>query len=103
MNKTIIQNSEEPRPFLLNYFTIVELIIETKCLRIERKILNVRKYTAKGKCNAITSGINTPKEHRSSRPEVFCKKRVLRNFVKFTGKLLCQNLFFSEVTGLQLY
>ena len=23
---------------------------------------------------------------RSSRPEVFCKKGVLRNFVKFTGK-----------------
>ena len=31
---------------------------------------------------------------RSSRPEVFCKKGVLRNFVKFTGKHLCQGLFF---------
>ena len=30
---------------------------------------------------------------RSSRPKVFCKKRVLRNFVKFTGKHLCQRLF----------
>ena len=29
---------------------------------------------------------------RSSRPEVFCKKGVLRNFAKFTGKHLCQNL-----------
>ena len=27
---------------------------------------------------------------RSSRPDVFCKKRVLRNFAKFTGKHLCQ-------------
>ena len=26
---------------------------------------------------------------RSSRPEVFCKKDVLRNFAKFTGKHLC--------------
>ena len=26
---------------------------------------------------------------RSSRPEVFCKKGVLRNFIKFTGKHLC--------------
>ena len=26
---------------------------------------------------------------RSSRPEVFCKKAVLRNFAKFTGKYLC--------------
>ena len=30
---------------------------------------------------------------RSSRPEVFCKKGVLRNFA-FTGKHLCQSLFF---------
>ena len=28
---------------------------------------------------------------RSSRPEVFCKKGVLRNFTKFTGKHLCQS------------
>ena len=26
-------------------------------------------------------------------PEVFCKKGVLRNFVEFTGKHLCQSLF----------
>ena len=32
---------------------------------------------------------------RSSRPEVFCKKGVLRNFAKFTGKHLCQSLFFK--------
>ena len=31
---------------------------------------------------------------RSSRPEVFCKKGVLRNFAKSTGKHLCQSLFF---------
>ena len=28
------------------------------------------------------------------------KKGVLRNFTKFTGKHLCQSLFFSKVTGL---
>ena len=38
---------------------------------------------------------------RSSRPEVFCKKDVLRNFTKFTGKHLCQSLFFNEVAGLR--
>ena len=32
---------------------------------------------------------------RSSRPEVFCKTGVLRHFTKFTGKHLCQSLFFS--------
>ena len=35
---------------------------------------------------------------RSTRPEVFCKKGVLRNFAKFTGKHLCQSLFFSKNT-----
>ena len=30
---------------------------------------------------------------RSSRPGVFCKKGVLRNFAKFTAKHLCQSLF----------
>ena len=29
-------------------------------------------------------------------PEVFCKKVVLRNFAKFTGNQLCQNLFFNR-------
>ena len=28
---------------------------------------------------------------KSSRPEVFCEKGVLRNFAKFTGKHLCQS------------
>ena len=36
---------------------------------------------------------------RTSRPEVFCKKSVLRNFTKFTGKHLCQGLFFNKVAG----
>ena len=36
---------------------------------------------------------------RCSRPEVFCKKGVLRNFAKFTEKQLCQSLFFSKVAG----
>ena len=38
---------------------------------------------------------------RSSRPEVFCKKSVLRNFAKFTGKHLCQSLIFNKIAGLR--
>ena len=36
-----------------------------------------------------------------SRPEVFCKKCVLRSFAKFTVKHLCQSLFFNKVAGLR--
>ena len=40
---------------------------------------------------------------RSSRPEVFRKEGVIRNFTKFTEKHQCQSLLFNKVTGLQLY
>ena len=39
-------------------------------------------------------------DSRSSRPEVFCKRGVLRNFAKLTGKHLCQRLFFNKVVVL---
>ena len=32
---------------------------------------------------------------------ILCKKGVLRNFTKFTGKQLCQSLFFNKVAGLR--
>ena len=38
---------------------------------------------------------------RRSRQEVLCEKGVLRNFTKFTGKQLCQGLFFNKVAGLR--
>ena len=31
---------------------------------------------------------------------LFTKKGVLRNFAKFTGKYLCQNLLINKVAGL---
>ena len=40
---------------------------------------------------------------RSSHPEVFCKKGVLRNFAKFTGKHLCQSLSFNNVYHCKVY
>ena len=42
-------------------------------------------------------------DSRSSRPEVFCKKGALKNFTTFTGKYLCQSLFFNKVAGLRLW
>ena len=37
---------------------------------------------------------------RSSRPEVLREKGILRNFTKFRGKHLSQNLFFNKVAGI---
>ena len=51
-------------------------------------------------CAVITCN-NKTKKYRSSRPEEFCKKRVLRDFVKFTGKDLCHSLFFKKVAELR--
>ena len=44
---------------------------------------------------------NISKNCRSSHPAVFCKKGALKNFVKFTGKHLCQSLSFNKVAGLR--
>ena len=52
----------------------------------------------------LGQGVTEKKERtkdRSSRPEVFCRKRVLKNFSNFTEKHLCQNLFFNKVAGLR--
>ena len=45
------------------------------------------------------------RNNRSSHQRCSVKKGVLRNFAKFIGKHLCQNLFFNKVAGapLQLY
>ena len=40
---------------------------------------------------------------RSSRPKVYCKIVVLRNFAKFTGKHLCQSPFFKKETLAQVF
>ena len=42
---------------------------------------------------------------RSSRLEMLCRKDVLRNFAKFTGKHLCQSLFLIKlhVLGLNFF
>ena len=39
---------------------------------------------------------------RSSHRKCSVKKGALRNFAKFTGKNLCQKLFFNKVEGLSL-
>ena len=72
----------------------------------------MKKWTPYQARNLIATGVtinllksssqsNSSTLSRSSRPEVFCKKGVFRNFVKFTRKHLRQSLFFSKVGGLR--
>ena len=49
----------------------------------------------------LINNLNSISNGKSSRPEVFCQKSILRNFVKFTGKHLCQSLFFNKVAALR--
>ena len=53
------------------------------------------------------SHVNLLNFFRSSRPEVFFKKGILRNFAKFTGKYPCQSLFLiklqAQISGTDVY
>ena len=40
-------------------------------LKDREQNLKLKKYTAKGKCNAITSGINIPEEHSKKKDFFF--------------------------------
>ena len=53
-------------------------------------------YTA-----SVLNNLDVTIQSSSSGPEVFCKKGVFRNFIKFTGKHLCQSLFFNKIAGLR--
>ena len=57
------------------------------------------KSTIKSNCILLLCHVRI----RSSRQELFCKKGILRNFAKFTGKRLCQSLFFKKETLAQMF
>ena len=48
--------------------------------------------------NPGNKAINSRNSHR----RCSVKKGVLKNFAKFTGKHLCQSLFFNKVAGLRV-
>ena len=74
---------------LAEYILIRENKLKTK--------LDSVKYLLKKKCLPLKRCIQL--NLRSSLPEVFYKKGVLKNFAKFTGKQLCQSLFFNKLQG----
>ena len=67
-------------------------------MRICKEPLPLQWCKTKSKSNEITKRLP---DVRSSRPEVFCKKGVLRSFAKPAGIHLCQSFFFNRVAGLR--
>ena len=71
------------------------------CPNLANLAVDLFDYSFKSNTYLLYRPIEGGAENRSSRPEVFCKKGVLRNFTKFKGKHLCQSLFFNKVAGLR--
>ena len=77
-------------------------VFEINMHRAETKYLDI--YLTTGRAAKYTNSIPekiyiglSERYCKCSPPEVFCKKGVLKNFAKFTGKHLCQSLIFNEV------
>ena len=59
-------------------------------------MLQTNLFPSKLSCWNILTTFNKSSHQRCS-----IRKGVLRNFTKFTGKQLCQSLFFNKVAGLK--
>ena len=80
---------------ILSIFTWVLLNLRWHILHLVKSSSKQLKFV----CFAILECTLDVVVIKSSRPEVFCEKDVLRNFAKFIGKHLCQSLFIDSGTG----
>ena len=93
------KNFEDNMTILYGCLILEENMINT--LRFSRNLGSRSETFDSWNDSKIRETKNTFTIFRSSRPEVFCKKGVLKNFAKFTGKHLCQSLFSNKVAGLR--
>ena len=69
--------------------------------------ISISKFTILHHCQREVRNCGKAKtargiEHlKKQPPEMFHEKGVLKSFAKFTGKHLCQSLFFNKVAGLE--
>ena len=90
---TKMQHSKKISSFFLVYYWL-------KSLRWELHSLHTTLYTwSSEQIKSWGFTCNLWSTFRSSCPMVFYKMGVCRNFAKFTGKHLCQSLFFNKVAG----
>ena len=76
----------------VNRFQLLTIFTKSFILDIWHGSKSLSQKLSTYRCNTDVG--KDPNGYRSSRPEVFYKKCILRNFAKFTGKHLCQGLFF---------
>ena len=69
-------------------------------LKVNRSVTKIWFLVLPSLSHFVIKCLNEP-NIRSSRPEVFWKKGVFRNFTKFTRKHLCQCLIFNKVACLR--
>ena len=77
----------------------------TKLLKFKLKLTEAmlqQPVTSSGQCQKYFQKQPYQGNGQKQPPELFCKKSVLKNFAKFTGKHLCQSLFLNKVAGLRL-
>ena len=107
--------SNNKNDLISNYYSI----LISNNIQKQKRLITINQCTHFIQCPIIRNSAKTVHLHinklgkilliftwlelfRNSRPGVFCKKCVLRNFAKFTGNHLCQGLFFSKVAGLRV-
>ena len=76
-----------------NCFCLYHLVI-LKSIVIIRMLLQGSHHIF---CNQALNISAIYSETRSSHPEVFCKRVVLKKFTKFTGKHLCRSIFLIKL------
>ena len=102
-NNKLEKIRKEKQSYLLNKLNKLTATIDLSGISIwwrhqKFRIAFRKQFLSRGVGNDLSSEIICFME-RSSRPDVLCQKGVLRHFAKFTGKHLCQGLFFNKVAG----
>ena len=102
-NNKLEKIRKEKQSYLLNKLNKLTATIDLSGISIWWRHQKFRttfrkQFLSRGVGNDLSSEIICFME-RSSRPDVLCQKGVLRHFAKFTGKHLCQGLFFNKVAG----
>ena len=67
-----------------------------KCLFFTCDKTTQKNFTLCKMKKNLTSFLTGKTASRSSRRKLFCKNGALKHFAKFTGKSLCQNIFFDK-------